>query len=197
VEDSLSVALGVLEQKYNVQEKLLQNDSYSGGYDIQIVRQPRLDSVRLEDNGQTLHYILKAGTRFGTDTFYYALCPPNGCPAACDSAWVVVRLQNGDLKWVEEHMPNLITPGGSKGENDVFDPLGFAQNKGSVYPELSTVRLYIYNRWGEVVHHPNPYEVWDGTQGRVDLPQATYYYLFRFEIGGTLYQLRGAVNLLR
>jgi hypothetical protein len=182
----------VLEQKYDVAKKLLQNDSYSGDYDIRIVQQPRLDSVLLEDGGQTLRYLLKAGARFGVDSFQYALCPPNGCPEACDSAWVRVRLQNGDLDWVQANMPNLITPGEKDGQNDVFDPLGFARAHG-VFPDDDRIQFSIINRWGEVVHRPATYEPWDG----VDLPQATYYYLLRFTIGEQLEQLRGAVNLLR
>jgi len=191
--DSLSLPLGAVEQTFDVEKKLLQNDSYSGDYDIRIVRKPRLDSVVLKDGGATLQYLLLAGARFGQDSFQYALCPPNGCPEACDSAWVVVRLQNGDLKWVEDNMPNLITPGGSHGQNDVFDPLRFAQEHG-VFPEK--VRLLICNRWGEVVHGPE-YAPWNGSQGDRDLPQATYYYQMLFEVGEVGYQIRGAVNLLR
>ena len=159
---------------------------------MQIVQQPRLDSVVLKDNGQTLRYILKAGVRSGLDSFQYALCPPNGCPGACDSAWVRVRLQNGDLDWVQANMPNLITPDEVDGQNDVFDPLKFAKAHG-VFPDEDRVQFSIINRWGEVVHRPVSYEAWDGG----DLPQATYYYLLRFTIGGMQEQIRGAVNLLR
>lgn len=195
--DSLSVALGVSEQVYDVAEKILQNDLYSGVYDIQIVKQPLIDSVVLEDAGQTLRYLLRAGPRFGVDSFQYALCPPNGCPEACDSAWVRVRLQNGDLEEVQARMPNLLTPN-DDGQNDIFDPLGFLRNWGSIFPDEKSVRLYIYNRWGEVVHRPHPYQPWDGLKGNEKpLPQATYYYRLTFEIGEEVHELKGAVNLLK
>lgn len=195
--DSLSVALGVSEQVYDVAKKILQNDLYSGVYDIQIVQQPRIDSVVLEDAGQTLRYLLRAGPRFGVDSFQYALCPPNGCPEACDWAWVRVRLQNGDLDWVQANMPNLITPDEMDGQNDVFDPLGFAKAHG-VSPDGDRVQFFIINRWGEVVHRPYPYKPWDGLKGNEKpLPQATYYYRLTFEIGEEVYELKGAVNLLK
>jgi gliding motility-associated-like protein len=114
---------------------------------------------------------------------------------------VILRLQNGDLQQVQDSMPNLLTPNGD-GENDVFDPLKFLTDRITLTEEeIRGARLSIINRWGEVVYRPYPYLLWDGLHGRGDgerpLPQATYYYLLQFTIGGKQEQIRGAVNLLR
>ncbi|HMX39746.1 MAG TPA: gliding motility-associated C-terminal domain-containing protein, partial [Saprospiraceae bacterium] len=197
IRDSLSLPLGVLQQDYKVEERLLQNDILSGDYEIRLVQQPQVDSVVLLDGGSLLRYLLRTGPRFGVDSFRYAICPPNGCTALCDSAWVRVRLQNGDLDWVQSHMPSLVTPEDGDDMNPVFDPLGFLRNSGSIFPDEESVRFYVMSRWGEVVHRPYPYEPWDGTQGRSSLPQATYYYRLVFEIGGERYELKGPINLLK
>jgi len=147
-----------------------------------------------EDN---IRYTLSDPDFFGTDSVLYALCPPGDCPDACDSAWLVVRIQAGSIEQAIELVPNVITPNGD-GQNDFFDPLKTLEDNSIVVEEAE---FTFFNRWGEVVHRIRPGEYpaggWDGESGsgRV-LPQATYYWLLRIQ-SGKEYVFKGAVNLLK
>lgn len=202
-DDLLELPPNYVSAVFQVREKLLRNDGDPSDYHIRLVRLPRFGQAVLEDNDDTLRYTRSpdVNSRSFSDSLRYELCPLTGCPGSCDSAWVVLRLQNGDLKLLQEGMPNLITPDDNF-SNDFFDPKKYLEDNGMVLDPASA-QIYIYNRWGEVVYHPDPYAAWDGKQGKNaeqgerPLPQATYYYLFQFERDGELYQWKGAVNLLR
>ena len=89
--------------------------------------------------------------------------------------------------------PNTITPNGD-GLNDllIFDEL---LNTPDLYPDNS---LTIFNRWGNIVFFGKPYRNdWGGTnQGGQLLPQGTYYYVLRLDIGnGLIY--KGDMTILK
>jgi len=73
-------------------------------------------------------------------------------------------------------VPDVLTPNGD-GENDVLIMPGvdeFPQNEFSVY-----------NRWGERVHHAQPYtnaEPWDGMKNGKLVPAASYYYILELNV---------------
>ncbi len=122
----------------------------------------------------------------GAAAFEYTICNTD-CPMLCDSANVTLTL-DGELDL--DNLPNTITPNGD-GLNDIliFDVL----NTGN-YPANSII---IFNRWGDEVHVASPYNNdWGGTfQGKL-LPQGTYYYVMRLNLGdGEV--VKGDITILR
>ena len=100
---------------------------------------------------------------FGSDEFVYEICL-EACENMCDTAYVYVEIgANVDI-------PDIITPDGD-GVNDTFEVVGIEN-----YPENE---IYIYNRWGNQVHHEVNYNNdWRGTYRNADLPAGTYYFIF-------------------
>ena len=122
----------------------------------------------------------------GAAVFDYTICNTD-CPMLCDSANVTLTL-DGEIDL--DNLPNTITPNGD-GLNDIliFDVL----NTGD-YPNNSII---IFNRWGDEVHTASPYNNdWGGTfQGNL-LPQGTYYYILRLDLGeGEV--VKGDITILR
>jgi gliding motility-associated-like protein len=72
-------------------------------------------------------------------------------------------------------IPNAFTPNGD-GINEVFRPVI------SCYETLKDYKLYIYNRWGEIVFISSDYAVgWDGTNGKGnDCSSGVYYALIKY-----------------
>ncbi|MFK7810523.1 MAG: gliding motility-associated C-terminal domain-containing protein, partial [Saprospiraceae bacterium] len=121
-------------------------------------------------------------------TFDYELCNED-CPDVCDTATVRIQL----IEAVLQDFPNTITVNGD-GVNDFF-----------VIPDIedqpdqfNKQELIIFNRWGDVVYTAKPYQNdWGGTnQSGNELPQGTYYYVLRLDIGaGIIY--RGDITILK
>jgi gliding motility-associated-like protein len=58
--------------------------------------------------------------------------------------------------------------------------------------------LYVYNRWGQQVHHQsNQYIPWDGTHLGLPLPDATYYYILFLSKTDKNKILKGDVSIIR
>ena len=59
--------------------------------------------------------------------------------------------------------------------------------------------LEIYNRWGQLVWEQDNYDnTWRGTTQRGnDVPDGGYFYVFRYNQGGTIQQQKGSFSLLR
>ncbi len=121
-------------------------------------------------------------------TFNYELCNED-CPETCDTA--LVSIQFAELPSLE--FPNTITINGD-GINDNF-VIPHIENDPDLYPNNE---LIIFNRWGDVVFQRSPYENdWGGTNenGKI-LPQGTYYYVLRLDVGnGNIF--RGDVTVLK
>ncbi len=88
-------------------------------------------------------------------------------------------------------VPNSFTPNGD-GQNDVFMPVGEAGN---------IIGVEVFSRWGEVLFQSknvsNP--MWDGTNGKTNCPDGTYYYVVKYRIPKTGEEgtQTGYVTLLR
>jgi large repetitive protein len=128
---------------------------------------------------------------FGMTSFEYFLCNAN-CPDLCDTA--LVRLNISEPLDTISFIPNGITPNGD-GMNDEFIIPEIKLNP-ELYPDNEFI---VFNRWGDVVYQAKPYNNdWNGTtsNGGKELPQGTYYYVIRLDIGaGKVYQ--GDVTILR
>lgn len=74
-------------------------------------------------------------------------------------------------------VPNSFTPNGD-GQNDTFMPIGEGGN---------IISVEVFSRWGEVLfqskNNPNP--IWDGTNGKTNCPDGTYYYVVKYRIPKT------------
>ena len=129
------------------------------------------------------------GEYSGEVYFSYEICSEE-CPDICDTAQVeiFIGLEPINLDSIL-NIPNGITPNGD-GANDVFyiDNLAY-------YPENDII---IFNRWGDIVYKAKPYlNDWNGTsqQGK-PLPDGTYYYILRLDIGdGEMY--KGDITILK
>ncbi|MFT6708160.1 MAG: gliding motility-associated-like protein [Flavobacteriales bacterium] len=80
------------------------------------------------------------------------------------------------------------------GLNDFFVVPDIADQPG----QFSKQELIVFNRWGDVVYSAKPYlNDWGGAnKNGNELPQGTYYYVLRLDIGaGIIY--RGDITILK
>ena len=168
---------------------LLANDVIPGGNIpiATILTEPSLGSVDGIANG-VLSYTAPEGA-FGTVSLPYELCV-EGCP--CSTATVIITIEAGDIEEIE--VANTITPNGD-GFNDsfVFDIIR------NTPPEASPDNeLIVFNRWGDIVFQMENYDnTWNGVNNQgADLPEATYYYILRLNIGEGLI-IRGDLTIIR
>lgn len=83
---------------------------------------------------------------------------------------------------------NSFSPNG----DDINDTWGIS--KWQNYPDF---KLFVYNRWGQLVHsQKGEYIPWDGKQLGVDLPVATYYYVFYYSSDKEDIE-KGSVTIMR
>jgi len=171
---------------------LLDNDDLTGVSDftIEITEDPSIGGLIDNGTGQfgyTLNVPLFAPA---VDGFTYRLCNAN-CPTLCDEAAVEIEVVRDTT--VEIEVASGITPNGD-GVNDqlIFDDLLLAPDK---YPNNS---LIVFNRWGDIVFEAQPYNNdWNGVNADGSpLPDGTYYYILRLEIGsGNI--IRGDITIIR
>ena len=165
-----------------------------GTWFLTIVQQPTSGQVTQGATGGLVFERLDAQFS-GPDTAIYALCS-GVCADVCDSTQVLLFVQNSALDDLEKGIHNVITPGGSPGQNDVFDPVGYllARDFAVDFAELS-----VFNRWGELLFfEKGDHPTWDGrdAKGRI-VPQAAYYFSLKTEDGATKRTFKGAVTVLR
>jgi gliding motility-associated-like protein len=172
------------------------NDVHETDYQLKLVQEhpPHYGRVDILNNNE-LRYTFDNPEFSGVDSFQYALCPAD-CPDNCSTAWVIVRIQGGNIEAAKKFIPNVITPN-DDGSHDIFDPVKVLLDQGI---EIQESQLFIINRWGETIFEqkrgkgePN---AWDGKQGKNPLPQGTYYYQLRV-VSSDEYRWSGPVNLLR
>jgi gliding motility-associated-like protein len=86
-------------------------------------------------------------------------------------------------------IPTAFTPNGD-GLNDIFRPL---EDYG-----YFIYKMYIYNRWGQVVYAGATNAAWDGNFGAMKAEVGTYFYAITFGcvLGGTV-EKKGDVTLIR
>jgi gliding motility-associated-like protein len=112
------------------------------------------------------------------------------CPEICTEAIIRISIEQATD---EPEIWNGITPNGDGlNETLVFDQLEDAPDE---YPDNE---LIVFNRWGDIVFRAQPYQNdWGGTnQKGGDLPDGTYYYILRLNVGdGGI--IKGDVTILR
>ena len=83
-------------------------------------------------------------------------------------------------------------------------PSGFTPNNDGIHDEWAIYGLYnfpdvvvnVHNRWGQRIFFSEGYTVpWDGKNGGVDLPIATYYYVIELKDSGKVFN--GTVTIKR
>jgi len=172
---------------------LLENDTFPEG-----VESPFTISVNMSEGGllmqedTTVQFIPQLGFD-GLATGSYEICGVY-CPDFCLEVPIEIEIQGriGDDNDGFE-VPNGITPN-NDGANDVLVIDGLVENP----DEYPNNELMIFNRWGDVLYQAKPYNNdWDGkNQAGNDLPEGTYYYVLRLDIGsGNIY--KGDITILR
>lgn len=158
----------------------------SGAFTINILTAPSFGTIDM-DALSTGTFDLSLGTLDnGVTEMVYQICSVD-CPNLCDTATVNINV-NFEGEFV---VPNGFTPN-DDGVNDVFvfDVLSFE--------EAPDNELIIFSRWGDIIYQAKPYNNdWSGlNQNGVPVPEATYYYILRVDIGqGNI--LRGDVTVIR
>lgn len=89
----------------------------------------------------------------------------------------------------------VLTPNGSMGQNDDFEPLLDAS-----IADFQSAELQVFNRWGERVHFENSASPrWDGkSPGGTVFPEGAYFYVLTVtKTDGSKYvHEKGALNIL-
>lgn len=169
---------------------ILDNDILEPASDFDITSVGSLQGLENLGNG-LFSYTATTGGQF-----LYTVCSKS-CPDLCDQALVNISLQDDR----ECSVPNIITPNG----DEINDWLVIPCIDSRLYPENS---LVIYNQWGDKVYEASPYfndpqtgidtTPWRGTLDGVpgqDLPDATYFYIFRPGPGEPA--LKGFIEIFR
>ncbi len=113
----------------------------------------------------------------------YTITVSNLCGSDSDSSIVVIDP-------CELVVPNIFSPN-SDNINDDFVVTGLEKYQNS--------RLYIYNRWGQLVYESSNYlNNWDGkTKSGNDVSDGTYFFVLLVEKRGELIDYKGTVNIVR
>lgn len=168
------------------------NDQLQGVSDwtVGVVSNPALGNVTDEGGGSLSYALTVSLLSPASDEFTYEICNAL-CPELCSEALVEVEIDRDTTGKFD--IPNGITPNGD-GLNDqlIFDQLLLNPEK---YPDNE---LIIFNRWGDIVYTAQPYNNdWQGTTDAGDeLPDGTYYYVLRLNIGeGEI--IRGDITVIK
>jgi gliding motility-associated-like protein len=163
---------------------VLANDTFATnlGFIISVNSGPS-NGTLINNNDGTFSYTPNLGF-IGTDQFIYEICYDCGVDL-CDNAIVTIEVtDNGECV-----IPTVITPNG----DGVNDELFINCLESGLYPDNE---LIILNRWGHTVFKAAPYQNnWEGTYEGKDLPDGTYYYLFRRDNNAEVE--KGALTIFR
>jgi len=100
----------------------------------------------------------------GYHTIIYSYTTPTGCSNS-DTTEILLRTGPDCLGTI--YFPNAFTPDGDS-VNDVFKP---------VVRNISTLKMYVLNRWGELIFSTDDADKgWDGTYRGKACPEGTYTY---------------------
>ncbi len=155
---------------------VVSNDVLEADYDINVIQQPAHGTVVYLGNGE-FTYTPSAKFR-ETDRFIYEICYKD-CPNACDFAIVTLTVGYPKDQCV---ITTVITPN-EDGINDEFIISCLEGGGNSTYPNNS---LLIFNQWGDKVFEAAPYQNdWRGTYEGKDLPDGTYFYIFKRDASAT------------
>ncbi len=186
-DDVLEIGRNTREGTVNVAA----NDQLNGvtNFTVTLLDQPLFGLVDSISADGEIFYSVGIGAN-GETEISYEICS-NNCPDLCSRALVTIRVADDGR---EPEFPNAITANGD-GINDAlfFDLL--ANNSPEAFPDNE---LIIFNRWGDIVFQAKPYNNdWTGLSDSGDLlPEGTYYYILRLNIGeGEI--IRGDITILR
>ena len=181
IADQFAVVIGGGTQTLTILDN---DDLASGDFTVTLTRTPVFGDAIIGQDG-TLSYTSSSESP-REDRLEYEVCYL-ACPDQCARALVTV---NVDFDQAECIATTVITPNGD-GENDNFyiscveDP---TQNPDNV--------LVVYNEWGDEVFSAAPYDnTWEGTWEGSELPDGTYYYLFKANANAG--EQRGFITIYR
>ena len=91
-------------------------------------------------------------------------------------------------------VPTAFAPNSSSFANKLFDPVDVFKETGCSL-NLTKTQLTIFNRWGNIIYQPRPYEPWNGkiNGNQEEAPPTTYYYTLT--IGEEI--IKGSINLIQ
>ena len=122
----------------------------------------------------------------GMDQVAYEVCYVD-CPTLCDMATITLRTEFDTSECI---VPTFISP-----NNDGFNDALII----SCVPDVPKVgsELIVFNEWGSEVFRESPYQNnWQGTYNGQDLPDGTYYYIFKEDNDDTN-PVKGYVTIFR
>ena len=148
---------------------LIENDIFIPGvpFTINLLTNPA--NGTLTDNGNGMFTYTPATDFVGMDQIAYELCYED-CPDLCGMATITIRTEFDPSLCV---VPSLITPNNDGFNDELF--ISCVANPPKVGSEL-----IVFNEWGSEVFRESPYQNnWTGTYNGEDLPDGTYYYIFK------------------
>ena len=165
-DDLVEISPETTEDTFNV----ITNDDFTFGEGVTIntLSQPNFGTLEVGPAGS---YTYTAGPDLITmDQFVYEVC--SGCSPVinCSSSIVTIEVVDTTCR-----VPTLITPNGD-GKNELLI-VGCLERE-----EFPTSEIIIYNQWGDEIYTQSPYGngvYWDGTYKGEDVPDGTYFFLFR------------------
>ena len=123
----------------------------------------------------------------GTDQFVYEICHNCEGQLLCDQAIVTIQVIFPENE--ECQVPNLISPNGDGTNDELFINCLATGN-------FNSNELKIINKWGDEVFSAAPYlNNWQGTHKGKDLPDGTYYYIFK--LNSTTQAQTGFITIFR
>ncbi|MFT5169021.1 MAG: gliding motility-associated-like protein, partial [Saprospiraceae bacterium] len=150
------------------------NDDYNVniGINISVLEGGTAHGTLINNNNGTFTYTPDPGY-IGLDQFTYQICYDCG-PLLCENAVVTLSV-NDDRECV---FPTVITPNFDGFNDELFinclEPIG-----SGLFPNNEII---IYNIWGDEVFTAAPYQNnWAGTYDGEDLPDGTYYVVFKLD----------------
>ncbi len=172
-----------------IQLDLTANDDLPEDFVLTILNDPLEGSI--ENIGNNIYeYTVDSDFESGQVILGYQVCSEI-CPDLCSQAAIIIDLEKDNRPVVE--VPSGITPNGDDKNEKLVIP-AIRDN-----PELfEKAELIIFSRWGDIVFQAQPYNNnWGGSgqNGKI-VPQGTYYYVLRLNLGeGVVY--KGDITVLR
>ena len=183
VSDTVSIVLSVsdgptafddqIETEVNTSETfdILLNDDYNValGSNVTILSDLTTLQGELITNADGSYTYTPADGFSGTEQFLYQIC--HNCEqSVCDNAVVSITVVDDSCI-----VPNIITPNG----DGMNEELRINCLDSGLFQDCS---LQIFNEWGDEVYFAKPYNNdWRGTWEGKDLPDGTYFYIFKLE----------------
>ena len=162
------------------------NDDLTPGADFSIALVSGADNGTLVNNNDGTFTYTPDNNFVGMDQIAYEVCYTE-CPALCDMGIMTIRTEFPSGICVA---PTFISPN-NDGINDAFII--------SCIPTVPKVgsELIVFNEWGSEVFRETPYQNnWQGTYNGQDLPDGTYYYIFKEDNDDTN-PIKGYVTIFR